>query len=147
MAIRVQWDDDGPFAICDTTAEAIELLRQARASQHNGTHKTKPEVAVVPRRAEERVDAFLAATNDKGKLLLKSLVDYPTGVEGEEFNKVLGIDSAGLGGIMGSLSKAAKKARFSIDQFVTSEARFEGARRYRWMAPTKLLMDHMEQVQ
>jgi hypothetical protein len=117
MAVKVQWEADGPFAICDTPAEAMELLRQARSS-----------------------------TNDKGKKMLKLLLDYPQGIEGEQFSKACGIDSSGFGGVLGSLSKAARKANLNIDQFVQSEPRFEGKRRYRWFAPTKLLTEQRHRL-
>jgi hypothetical protein len=145
MAVKVQWDTDGPFAICDTVAEAAELLKQAR-SLSNGTPKEKSEVPMI-KSGEDRIDVFFANMNHKGKLLLKTLLNYPSGVEGEEFSKAVGIDSSGFGGVMGSLSKAAKKGRLTLDQFVKSEAKFEGARRYRWLAPGRLLVEHKNRVQ
>jgi hypothetical protein len=144
MSIKVQWGADGPFAVCDTPSEAMELLKQARTQNGNGT-TPKPHVdalVLAPAGAESRFDTFLAIVNEKGKLLLKMLLEAPSGVEGDLLSKTMNIDSSGLGGIMGSLSKAAGKAGLKIGALVISEARFEGDRRYRWMAPGKLLLEH-----
>lgn len=150
MAVKVQWDSDGPFAICDTPAEAMELLQHARAAsngakrpQTEGTRSPTEDKAKTP---EDKVDAFLSCANDKGKKLLKTLLEHRSGIEGDQLSSILGIDSSGLGGITGSLSKCANKAKLNLGLILISEMRFEGSRRYRWMAPGKLLLEHAEKV-
>jgi hypothetical protein len=146
MAIKVQWESDGPFAICDNVAEAAALLRAARTVPNGASHAQPKEPdpkGPEPKGAEEKINIFFQNTNDKGRLLMKTLLNYPAGIEGDKLIKELQIDASGLGGIVGSLSKAANKAKIGLGQFVVSEARFEGKRRYRWMAPGKLLRDQM----
>jgi len=152
MAIRVQWETDGPFAVCDTADEALELLRQAR-SLSNGHVMTSAGVAKLPKVAskqhagiDQKIADLLQNLNERAKGLLKTLSQYPHGVESDEFSKAYGVEPSGLGGILASLSKSAKKAHMNTNQLVTSEARFEGTRRFRWIAPTKLLMDNRERL-
>jgi hypothetical protein len=145
MAVKVQWEADGPFAICDTPAEAMELLRQARSST-NGGGSGKGRAPASKEPSTDNMETMFNSVNDKGKKMLKLLLDYPQGIEGEQFSKACGIDSSGFGGVLGSLSKAARKANLNIDQFVQSEPRFEGKRRYRWFAPTKLLTEQRHRL-
>lgn len=150
MPVKVQWEIDGPFAICDTPAEAMELLKQARTAS-NGVkrHHTERQGSSTEDKAkgpEERIDTFLSYANEKGKKLLKTLLEHRSGIEGDKLSGILGIDSSGLGGITGSLSKSAKKAKLNLGQILISEMRFEGVRRYRWMAPGKLILEHEEKL-
>src|SRR5437868_6900860 len=132
MAIKVQWEADGPFAICDTTAEAMELLKHARSSSNGaGTQRNKHEHLGKAQTTEDKMDAVFSGINDKAKKLLKALLNYPQGVEGEDFGKVCGTEPAGFGGVLGGISKEAKKVHLTIDDLVLSEARFDGPRRYR----------------
>jgi hypothetical protein len=155
MAIRVQWDSDGPFAICDTTAEAIELLKQARSTSNghapNGSAATgssnKPQAHNKPPvGTEQKIESVLNITTEKVRDVLKKLLEYPDGVEGDEFCKAYGVNASGLGGILTSLSKACKKSGLAFEQLVDSGVRFEGSRRYRWMAPAKLLKEYQHKL-
>ena|ERR1035437_1186023 len=146
MAIKVQWDVDGPFAICDTTAEALELLKHAHSSANGASQRPKREQSNEAQTVEQKMTAVFAGVNDKAKKLLKTLFAYPQGIEGDEFGKACGIDPSGFGGVLGGISKEAKKVGFTIDKLVQSEARFDGPRRYRWLAPTKLLLEHKHQL-
>jgi hypothetical protein len=150
MAIRVQWEADGPFAICDSPAEATELMRHARSSMNGATQPSKQfnQAAFdVPKQSVgDRVGLVMAGINTKAKTLLKALLNYPQGVEGDEFGKVCGTDPTGFGGVLGGISKKAKVAGLTVDDLVQSEARFDGDRRYRWLAPTKLLLEHKHRL-
>jgi hypothetical protein len=148
MAIKVQWDIDGPFAICDTTAEALELLKHARSSANSAGQRSKQEQSnEAPQTVDEKMAAIFAGVNKKAQKLLKALLVYPQGIEGDEFGKVCGTEPSGFGGVLGGISKEAKKVGLTIDKLVQSEARFDGPRRYRWLAPTKLLLEHKHQLQ
>jgi hypothetical protein len=151
MAIKVQWEADGPFAICDSPAEAMELMRQARLSVNAATRTSSQSngdrLDSSKRTAGDRTELVIASINGKARSLLKSLIDYPQGIEGGEFGKVCGIDPAGFGGVLGGISKKAKEVDLKIEELVQSEARFEGDRRYRWLAPTKLLLQHKDRLQ
>ena len=140
MAIKVQWDQDGPFALCDTAAEAMELMKQAR-SHGNGSLSQKRDQD-EPLTTDEKMVAIFGGVNAKARTLLKALANYPTGVEGEEFAKVCGTEVVGFGGVLGAIAKQTKRVGWKLDKLVQSEARFEGERRYRWLAPTKLLLEH-----
>jgi hypothetical protein len=147
MAIKVQWDTDGPFAICDTTAEAMELLKHARSSADSaGGPRHKREQPSETQTTDEKMAAIFSGINDKARKLLKALLNYPQGVEGDDFGKVCGTAPLGFGGVLGGISKEAKKVGLTIEKLVQSEARFEGTRRYRWLAPAKLLLEHRDKL-
>ena len=134
MAIKVQWDADGPFAICDTTAEAVELLKQARIP---GNGNGQASTGVASQTTDEKVAAIFAGINDKARKFLRALLVNPQGVEGNEtLGKLCGTDPAGFGGTIGGISKESKKVGLAIEMLVKSEVRFDEARhRYRWWAP------------
>lgn len=139
MAIKVQWDTDGPFAICDTAAEAMELMKQARSSIKGPTGPLRKS---EPQTMDDKMSAVFSGINEKARKLLKALLNYPSGVEADEFGKVCGTEPAGFGGVLGAISKQAKKVDLTLDKLVLSEARFEGTRRYRWLTPAKLLIEY-----
>jgi hypothetical protein len=91
---------------------------------------------------DDKMTAVFAGINDKARKFLKALLNYPTGIEGTEFGKVCGTEPDGFGGVLGAISKQTKKVGLTIDDLVLSEARFEEERRYRWLAPMKLLLEH-----
>ena len=144
MAIKIQWDAEGPFAICDTAGEALELLRQARSSSNGSDRPKQEQLAAQP--MEERISRIIAGINDKARRLLKALLNYPQGIDGVAFGKVCGMEPAGFGGVLGGISKEAKKVSLTVDKLMRSEARFEGLRRYRWLAPTKFLLEHKDKL-
>jgi hypothetical protein len=152
MPIKVQWDTDGPYAICDTPAEAIELMRQARLPG-KGTHKPVTEPKPEPQKVrqngavEDRIGALVGGINGKAQTVIRSLLDFPNGVESEEFSQACGIATAGLGGLLGSITKAAKNAHVKVTDVVQSEFRVDGKRRFKWYTPGKILMENKERFQ
>jgi hypothetical protein len=150
MAITIQWGPNGPVSVtCDTPAEAKEVLRQDIDSRHppsdsNGARADHPPTSPVRAQAttDERARTALEQVNDNVRQLLSELVKHPNGVDATELSRSTGIEIAAFGGILGSLSRAAKKSHLGFGHFLESEARFEGQRRYRWMTPTKLLIEN-----
>ena len=71
MAVRVQWEADGPFAICDTPAEAIELLRQARTTTNGNAPKAQIQ-AQKAQGAEDKVKTLVSITNEKAKKVFRA---------------------------------------------------------------------------
>jgi hypothetical protein len=143
MAVRVQWETDGPFAICDTAAEAVELLRQARST--NGTtskaHQAPPRTA--SKGSDDKVGMVLNAINDKSKKVLVGLLNAQDGTGAEALGQSCGIDASGIGGTLGSISKAAKKAHLDLQDFVKTETRVDTEkRRTQWYTPGRLLLEH-----
>jgi hypothetical protein len=149
MAIKVQWDPKtgAPFAVCETPEEAMQLLKHSGPSVMNGSgrHSSNAEPTKT-QVTEEKIDTVFSVLNGKAKLLLGTLLKYPSGVEGDDFGKASGIKPSGLGGVLGTISKAAKKSHLNVDQLVQSEAKFDGKRRYRWLAPTKLLVQYGDRL-
>jgi hypothetical protein len=152
MAIKVQWEADGPFAICDSAAEAVELLKQARSINRAIPKNAAPlEVPMpqAPRANPTRTDnlsEFFGSINERSKKLLAELAKHPEGVDGDAFAKVCNTDGPGLGGILGGISKHAKKAHMTIGHWVQSEMRVEGIHRFRWITPTKLLLEQKDRI-
>jgi hypothetical protein len=140
MAVRVQWEADGPFAICDTPAEAMELLRQARATTNGNAPKAQVQ-AQKARGAEDKVRTLVSITNEKAKKIFRALLDNPGGIEGEALSKASGLDLTGIGGVLGSISKAAVKSGFTASQIIQAETRMDGTRRFRWFEPGKVLLE------
>jgi len=147
MAIKVQWGPDGAFAICDTPAEAMELLKQPRNGSGSSREQSHAQQSQNEKLTlEQKAGAVIEGINDKARNFLKTLLRYPQGIEGEDFGKVCGTEPAGFGGVMGGISKEAKKVGLTIDDFVESEARFEGNRRFRWLEPAEVLMEFKDKL-
>jgi hypothetical protein len=144
---KVQWDSDGkPIIACDTLAEAIELAKHG--SPLNGTNQQSKSARAEPQTVSDQVTAVFAGVNSKAKNLLKGIANHPQGVElNESLGQECGTEPAGFGGVLGAVSKEAKKVDLTVDQLVRSEIRFDGTRRFRWLAPTKLLLEHKNKLQ
>ena len=148
MAIKVRWDADGPFAICDTTAEAMEMMKHGHSSANGTDQRSSREQSGEPEGMGDKIAADSQEINDKAKKLLRAIANHPQGMEaGEDLAKECGIDINGFGGTLGAVSKYAKKVGITIDRLVQSESRLDGMRKYRWFAPTKLLLEHKNRLQ
>jgi len=142
---------DGYSVTCGSADDVVALIKALKHSR-NG-HGTMPatsaraaDAASKTQSIEQKIDAVFAGINDNAKALLTALVAFPDGVESTEFGTASGINSSGFGGILGSISKVAKKSQLSVNQLVLSEARFDGKRRFRWLGPTKLLMENKDRL-
>jgi hypothetical protein len=153
MAFKVQWGEDGlPFALCDTATETVELLKLGRLgpfpAQTNGAKAPQPhhEAPAPIFSTEEKVASVFGMISDNGKQLLKELLGHPQGISAEDLAEAIGVSSSGIGGRLGSISKAAQKYQLEIGQFVQSETREEGDVVVRWLTPNKLLVEHRNRL-
>ncbi len=145
MAIRIQWEGGAPVAVCDTVAEARELLQHPGPAA-NGNAPKIPGEALRVQGNEEKARNLSRLANVKSKNIMRVLLDNQGGIEGEQLSKTSGIDIAGIGGVLGSLSKAAEKSGFLKEQVVLAETRMDGRRRYRWYAPGKVLLEQRNKI-
>jgi hypothetical protein len=143
--VRVQWEADGPFALCDTPAEAAELLGYARKTT-NGNHRTASESPLKAttdgKSVAEKVAWITGKLTDKSRRLLGALAAYPQGVSAKMLSEQCGVDQESFGGTLGSVSKNAKKMDLDFEGIVRSYLKEEGDHNIRWMAPGKILLDH-----
>lgn len=149
MAVKVMWGPDGPYAIADTPAEALELIKAGAGSNRDGASAMpqrfpRSEPPSDPPPEEQRVLSVFKEINERGRKLLAALVKHPEGTFGENFATEINEEPAVFGGIAGGISKIAKRNNVKMAQLYRSEMRFEGARRYRWMAPGPLLLKYAD---
>jgi hypothetical protein len=92
---------------------------------------------------EDKITAIFAGINDNARKFLKSLLNYPNGVRSAELSKTCGTTPAGFGGLLGAISKEGKKVGMSVSDLVVSQVHEDSdKRKYRWLAPEKLLVEH-----
>jgi hypothetical protein len=152
MAIKVVWGEGGPYAIADTVAEALELIKsgsnngsaKAAAIREQPVHGTLFDGSIGTE--EERVIKVFSEINDRAKAFLSGLSRHPSGIKGGAFAQELKTESSAFGGILGGMAKIAKKYDFSIDDFVLSELRIQGAERFRFLKPEKLLVKYADKM-
>lgn len=144
MAITVRWGKEGAFAVCDTPAEAMELLRHGNLGNGNGLVGLAQEPTTTGHGGRNEIHSVLSSLAPNAKTLLKALAVYPNGIEAGEFSKASGIQEAAFGGILGSISKIAKKHGLMLERFVRSEVKMDGDHRLRILTPLKPLIDNKE---
>ena len=153
MPIKVCWTDNGPFALCDTPAEAAELLRAVTGMEKLPTSQT-PKAStersasagsVLPTE-EQTMGKFLSELKPLHKNFLAALAHSPEGIDGERLASEVGMRARQFGAVVGAISKNAKRNNIRIAQLMLSEARFEGARRYRFFQPRALLQRHAGKI-
>jgi hypothetical protein len=140
MPYKVFFKENGPFALADTPEEAAALLRLGTVS---GIEFIKLKGTILPAE-QERVRAFWLGTNKNASRFLTNLLKYPEGITGERFAEEMGLAPEKFGGVLGGASKIAKKHSLKFEDFVISEMRTEGTRRYRWLCPGTLLLKYKE---
>jgi len=141
MPIRIQWQDGNPVAECDTAIEAADFMRAAQNGK-SASH-AKPELNGYPEHPAPRdFVAFFKEQKPNVQALLKGLYQANREVEAEELGKLCGIDKNAFGGMLGALSKTAKKAGISLNLIYRKEVRINGPRREVWYIPAKLLKEH-----
>jgi len=148
MSVKVFWGEDGrPYAEAQTVAEALELIKAG--SNGFGKHPPKPETqtTVVPAQAREgipeRVKRVFAEGTEKSVAVLKVLAKYQQGIEGEALGEEAHVQVGAFGGILGGVTKLARKNGFKDDDFVVSEQKIEGSRRVRRYWPGKVLLEYI----
>jgi hypothetical protein len=142
MPYKVFFKENGPFALADTPEEAAALLRLGAGS---AIDFIKMKGTILPTE-QERVRAFWLETNKNASRFLTHLLNHPEGITGEKFAEEIGLAPEKFGGVLGGASKIAKKNSLKFEDFVTSEMRTEGTRRYRWLCPGSLLVKYKEDL-
>jgi hypothetical protein len=147
MPIKVFWVEDGPFALCDSPAEAAELLRLVEPAPTEATANLRRQTAAqAPLSEEQSMARFLAELKPNQKTFLSVLSNYEDGIVGEHISKETGLEAVQFGAIAGAISKNAKRNRIKIGQLLLSETRFEGPRRFRFFQPKPLLLKYASQL-
>jgi hypothetical protein len=150
MPITVRWAHNGPFAVCDTVAEAAEMLRLGAALEAPSPKETakpsadKPDPPPISE--DQAMDRFLFELKPNQKNFLSALSHYPDGVKGEDLAREIGGESRQFGAVVGAISKNAKRNGIRIKQLMLSEMRFEGSRRYRFFQPKALLQRYAGKI-
>jgi len=150
MAVRVIWQDGGPYALCDTPEEAARLLQlgsgdQGKGASANATTSAELACREVPDEGET-MTAILTRINGNARNFLRVLLGFPGGVSGRDFETAVGIGAVKWGGTIGGISKIAKKSGVPVKKLIISEFRAEGSRRYRWLKPGPLLLKHRQKL-
>lgn len=141
MPYKVFFKENGPFALADTPEEAAALLRLGVGS---AIDFVKLKGTIIPAE-QERVRAFWLETNNNASRFLTNLLKYSGGITGEKFAEEVGLAPEKFGGVLGGASKIAKKHNLKFEDFVSSEMRTEGTRRYRWICPGPLLLKYKDE--
>jgi hypothetical protein len=140
MSYKVFFKENGPFALAETPEEAAALLRLGGGT---GIDFIKLRGTLLPAE-QERVRAFWLDTNKNASRFMTNLLKYPEGITGEKFAEEIGLAPEKFGGVLGGASKIAKKHSLKFEDFVNSEMRTEGTRRYRWLCPGPLLLKYQQ---
>ena len=145
MPIKVFWNEGGPFALCDSPAEAAELLSLSGRADSQGPKGTSPEL--VPLTEERAMERFLADLKPNQKTFLAALVGkHPDGTTADQIQQEIAARPKQLGAILGSLSKTAKRNDLKITQLVLSQTRFDGPRRFRFLQAKPLIMQYRGKI-
>jgi hypothetical protein len=152
MSIKVLWGPNGPYAEAETAGEALELIRLGSNGCLDRTKKEvsksapqppNPEISGIPEwKTETSFDLVVREINDRARKFLRLLVPNEHGVQGEVFAEQIRERSQVFGGVLGGISKIAKNHHLKLEDLVVSEMRFEGSRRFRFLAPGKLLLKY-----
>jgi hypothetical protein len=154
MPIKVYFGPNGPYAECDSPRDALELLRAGGINVHSPAGKLpapKSESSAMAAEAtgggeDSRALRVFEGINATARKLLNTLLAFEDGAEAIEVSSRSGIAVVAFGGILGGISKIAKKNQLDISDFVFSEARFEGSRRFRFLKPGPKLIAHTGQL-
>ena len=148
MPIKIYWENGVPFAVCDTVAEAAELLqvRLAIPNEKPGNRDApavrSPEPVSAPLSEEQAASQFFADLKLNQRNFLIALSSHPNGVRSDDLAQEVHMETNQFGAIMSNLSKTGTRNGINMDQLIISEARFEGSRRYRFFQPGPLLQKH-----
>lgn len=142
MAIKVFFEEGGAYAEVENAEQAATLLKEFSKSKKELTEKSvRPNVLLSEDVAVKRV---LYGVNLNAKSLLIELAQHKAGIKGEKFADTTGVSADKLGGVLGGISKIAKKYGRTLEEFVISETRTEGTLRFRFLAPGTLLLKYVD---
>src|SRR5437667_11252622 len=120
MPVKVFWGKDGPYALADTPAEAIELIRLGS----NGLRKNGHQQAEIQNVAESRqlpldkgeaVRRLSYDLNDRARAFLRALAGYKSEIEGEQFSEAIKEPVTIFGGSLGAICNAAKQNGMEVE--------------------------------
>ena len=129
MPIKVMWGSDGPYAVADTPEEAMALLKLSRngAKPLASGHSSDPNVSNIVK--------LFRAVNENAVLFLACLSTHTDGVRGDTLCEETKITNDKLGGIMGGISKLAKKFYVPVSEILISMQKIDGTERVRYFKP------------
>ena len=140
MPYKVFFKENGPFALADSPEEAAALLKLGAGS---AVDFMTLRGTILPDE-QERVRGFWMDINQNARKFLTHLLNHSEGITGEKFSEEISLASEKFGGVLGGASKIAKKHSLRFEDFVSSEMRTEGTKRYRWLCPAPLLLKYKE---
>lgn len=88
------------------------------------------------------IATFLNEQKPGVRQLLHGLYSLGEETKAEDIALATGLSANAFGGLLGALSKTAKKISVPLEALYTSSVKFDGPRRERWYAPGKLLQEH-----
>jgi hypothetical protein len=148
MPYRVYFPKDGtPYIETDSVEEAIALAQ----SRPESSKKPMPTLNFAPKsgssaQPENAVKLVFMAINENARKFLVVLAHHSEGIRGEQFSVETKIESEKFGGILGGLSKIAKNYGLKMRDFVDSKLVVKGSERYRFLRPTKLLIENQDKL-
>ena len=141
MPFKILYGQDGkPYVEAETPAEALEFLKLA--SNENGSHPTAQ--MSLPLDEPQTITKLFNEIADRPKKILRALLDFPQGVDTAKISEITKEPTAGFGGLLGSVTKQAEKLGVKPQFIFISELKNSGLKRYRSLAPGKLLLKHSE---
>jgi hypothetical protein len=144
MPYRVYFPKDGtPYIETDSVEEAIAVAQ----SRPESNRKPAPTLN-FPKQAqpENAVKMVFLGINENARKFLVMLAQHSEGVRGDQFSAETKIEAEKFGGILGGLSKIAKNYGFKLRDFVDSKLVVKGSERYRFLRPTKLLIENQDKL-
>jgi len=152
MSVKVFWGEDGrPYAEAESPAEALELIKLGSNgfSKHSSKPDAQPVVLPISMKEDipQRVKRVFSESSERSVAILKVLVKHPQGITGESLAENSKQEVAAFGGILGAVTKAARKCGLKPEYFFYSQQKIEGSRRYRTYWPGKLLLEHISMVE
>ena len=147
MPVKVMLPDSDGYAICDTPAEALELLKLSRVSK-NGTGEPKSDQHHTDEPSEEeRAVAVFGEIKDNARALLIKLTSYKHWIRTDKFQEETGFQMNTYGGTIGSVTKAAKKHGFrNLSPFVISDSKMDGRVRYNFLQAGPMLLRYGDRL-
>ena len=121
-------------------AEVLEVL--AKTGPKKSPEKSATTVDDLMANETERVRAFFQNVNPNARKFMALLLAHSNGIKGERFAELSGFKVNTFGGIMGGIEKIATSQKLKRIQFIASTQKIQGAARFRWLAPGKLLIKY-----
>jgi hypothetical protein len=132
--------DKRPYVEADTPTEALEFLKLA--SNGNGSDGAKQ--MSLPLDEPQAIAKLFSEIADRPKKILRALLDFPQGTDAGKISEITKEPTTGFGGLLGSVTKQAEKLGLRPESIFVSELKNSGLKRYRSLAPGKLLIKHSE---